>query len=91
VCIIDMVGGQYVILCLYIEDILIFGINIDIINKVKSFLTKSFDMKDLGEALFCQRVPAPNFHNRSSSIQVRRRYVPAYSSSTAPSSYSTSH
>ena len=31
-------------------DILIFGTNIDAINVVKSFLSKSFDMKDLGEA-----------------------------------------
>ena len=30
--------------------ILIFGTNIDAINEVKSFLSKSFDMKDLGEA-----------------------------------------
>jgi len=39
-----------VILCLYVDDILIFGTNIDVINEVKSFLSKSFDMKDLGEA-----------------------------------------
>jgi hypothetical protein len=37
------------------------------------------------------RAIALNFHNGSSSIQVRRRYVPAYSSSTASSSPSTSH
>ena len=43
-------GGNYVILCLYVDDILIFGMNIDAINEVKSFLSKSFDMKDLGEA-----------------------------------------
>jgi hypothetical protein len=43
-------GGQSVILCLYVDDILIFGTNIDIINEVKSFLSKSFDLKDLGEA-----------------------------------------
>jgi hypothetical protein len=43
-------GGQSVILCLYVDDILIFGTNIDIINEVKSFLSKSFDIKDLGEA-----------------------------------------
>jgi hypothetical protein len=34
---------------LYIDDILIFGTNIDAINEVKSFLSKSFNMKDLGE------------------------------------------
>ena len=38
------------ILCLYVDDILIFGTNIDVINEVKSILSKSFDMKDLGEA-----------------------------------------
>jgi hypothetical protein len=43
-------GGQSIILCLYVDDILIFGTNIDIINEVKFFLSKSFDMKVLGEA-----------------------------------------
>ena len=42
-------GGGRVILCLYVDDILIFGTNIDVINEVKSFLLKNFDMKDLGE------------------------------------------
>jgi hypothetical protein len=37
-------------LCLYVDDILIFGTSIDVINEVKSFLSKSFDMKDPGEA-----------------------------------------
>ena len=37
-------GGKGVILCLYIDDILIFGTSIDEINDV------NFDMKDLGEA-----------------------------------------
>ena len=41
--------GEYVILCLYVDDILIFGTNIDAINEVKSFVSKSFDMKDLRE------------------------------------------
>ena len=42
-------GGAGVILYLYVDDILIFDTNIDEINEVKSFLSKSFDMKDLGE------------------------------------------
>jgi len=41
-------GGDSIILCLYVDDILIFGTNIDAINEVKSFLSKSFDMKDPG-------------------------------------------
>jgi hypothetical protein len=43
-------GRQEVILCLYINDILIFGTSLDVINEVKTFLCQSFNMKDLGEA-----------------------------------------
>jgi len=38
----------YAILCLYVDDILIFGSNIDVINDVKHMLSSNFDMKDLG-------------------------------------------
>jgi hypothetical protein len=43
-------GGQGVILYLYIDDIMIFGTSLDVINEIKIFLCQSFDMKDLGEA-----------------------------------------
>lgn len=43
-------ASNSVLLCLYVDDISIFGTNIVAINEVKSFLSKSFDMKDLGEA-----------------------------------------
>jgi hypothetical protein len=43
-------GGEGVILCLYVDDTLIFGTNIKVIHEVKSFLSKCFDIKDLGEA-----------------------------------------
>jgi hypothetical protein len=42
-------GGHKVILCLYVDDILIFGTSLDVINEVKTFMCQSFDMKDLGE------------------------------------------
>ena len=48
-CVLSLWWGGGVILCLYVDDILIFGMNIDAINEVKSFLLKSFDIKDLGE------------------------------------------
>ena len=38
----------YVILCLYLDDILIFGSNMHLINDVKSFLSRNFYMKDFG-------------------------------------------
>jgi hypothetical protein len=43
-------GGQGVILCLYVDDILIFETRLDVINEVKTFLCQSFDMKDMGDA-----------------------------------------
>ena len=39
-----------VMVCLYVDDLLIFGTDIEIINETKSFLSSHFDMKDLGEA-----------------------------------------
>ena len=43
-------GGQGVILCLYVDDILIFGTSTSVIDEIKSFLSRCFDMKDLGPA-----------------------------------------
>ena len=39
-----------IIICLYVDDLLIFGSHIHVINDVKSMLCANFDMKDLGEA-----------------------------------------
>jgi hypothetical protein len=43
-------GGHGVILCLYVDDIPIFGTNLNVINDVKTLLCQSYDMKDLSEA-----------------------------------------
>ena len=43
-------GGQGVIMCLYVDDILIFGTNLYVIEEVKNFLSQSFEMKDMGVA-----------------------------------------
>ena len=37
------------IICVYVDDLLIFGSNIHVVNDVKSLLCNNFDMKDLGE------------------------------------------
>jgi hypothetical protein len=41
-------SGSYIVL--YVDDILIFGTSLDVINEIKTFLGQSFNMKDLGEA-----------------------------------------
>ena len=43
-------GGKGVILCLYVDDILIFGTNLNLIKEVNDFLSNNFEMKDLGVA-----------------------------------------
>nr|GEV36279.1 zinc finger, CCHC-type [Tanacetum cinerariifolium] len=43
-------SGKGVIICLYANDMLIFGTDQDQVNKTKEFLSSKFDMKDLEEA-----------------------------------------
>jgi hypothetical protein len=43
-------GGNGVILCLYVDDILIFSNNVDVIKEVKDIMSNNFEMKELGEA-----------------------------------------
>ena len=43
-------GGEEVMLCLYVDNILIFGTNLNVIKEVKDFLSRCFEMKDLGVA-----------------------------------------
>jgi len=43
-------GNVGVILCLYVDDILILGSNVEVISDIKCFLSTKFDMKDLGPA-----------------------------------------
>ena len=38
-----------VIICLYVDDMLIFGTNLEIKNDTKSFLSSNFDMKDISK------------------------------------------
>ena len=41
-------GAGCIIICLYIDDMLIFGTNMELINDTKLFLSSHFEMKDLG-------------------------------------------
>ena len=42
--------GNRVIICLYVDDMLIFGTSIEHVEMTKEFLSSSFSMKDLREA-----------------------------------------
>ena len=45
-------NNLHVIISLYVDDMLIFGSNMHVINEMKNMLKSHFDMKDLGEANF---------------------------------------
>ena len=44
------IGQSYVMICLYVDDMLIFGPNNQVIETIKKMLISNFDMKDLGLA-----------------------------------------
>ena len=44
------IGSSRVIICLYIDDMLIFGINLNSVENTKKFQCSKLDMKDMGEA-----------------------------------------
>lgn len=55
-------GSKFIILVLYVDDILLADNNIGLLHDVKNFLSKNFEMKDMGEAsyvigieIFCDR------------------------------------
>jgi len=43
-------GDKVVFLVLYVDDILLIGNNVGLMNSVKEWLSTNFDMKDLREA-----------------------------------------
>jgi hypothetical protein len=43
-------GGEGVILCVYVDDILILGTSLGVIKETKDLLSNNFEMKDFGEA-----------------------------------------
>ena len=40
-------GNEYIIICLYVDDIFILGTSLNAIQKVKDYLFQNFDIKDL--------------------------------------------
>ena len=42
-------NNSCIIICLYVDDMLIFGTNLQVVIDTKSFLRSKFDMKDLGK------------------------------------------
>ena len=52
-CVYKKVSGSSVaFVILYVDDILLMGNDIELLDSIKAYLNKSFSMKDLGEAAY---------------------------------------
>nr|GEW76596.1 retrotransposon protein, putative, Ty1-copia subclass [Tanacetum cinerariifolium] len=66
-CVYIKASGSYVaILILYVDDILLMGNNIPMLQDVKSYLGRSFAMKDLGKATYILGIKI--YHDRSKRL-----------------------
>nr|GFB69807.1 hypothetical protein [Tanacetum cinerariifolium] len=66
-CVYIKASGSYIaILILYVNDILLMGNNIPMLQDVKSYLGRSFAMKDLGEAAYILGIKI--YHDRSKRL-----------------------
>nr|GEU42089.1 hypothetical protein [Tanacetum cinerariifolium] len=65
--------NAFVIICLYVDDILIMGTNMDVINQTKKMLHSSFDMKDMGEADVILGIRIQN--NLNGYILIQSHYI----------------
>ncbi|GJS04040.1 retrotransposon protein, putative, ty1-copia subclass [Tanacetum coccineum] len=75
-CVYLKASGSYVaILILYVDDILLIGNNIPMLQDVKSYLGRSFAMKDLGDAAYILGIKI--YHNRSKRLigLCRKAYI----------------
>ena len=43
-----LIGSDCVLICLYVDDMLIFGTNLHIVKETKKLLSSLFEMKDMG-------------------------------------------
>ncbi|GJV96023.1 retrotransposon protein, putative, ty1-copia subclass [Tanacetum coccineum] len=89
-CVYQKASGSYVaILILYVDDILLMGNNIPMSQDIKSYLGRSFAMKDLGDAayifgikIYCDRYYMENSKRGTIPMQEKLKLSKSQSAST---------
>ena len=61
-----MSGSNFIVLVLYVDDILLASSCVKLLNETKQVLNTHFDMKDLGDAFFVLGIQI--HHDRSKGI-----------------------
>ena len=59
-------GRKFIILVLYVDDILLVANDVCLLHDVKEFFSKNFEMKDMGEASYIIGIEI--FHDRSHGL-----------------------
>ena len=67
-------GRKYIFLVLYVDDILLATNDIGMLHETKIFLSRNFEMKDLGEASFVLGIETPRTISRCSKIITKELY-----------------
>ena len=66
---------QFVIISLYVDDILIAGSNMEFVHTVKSWLSSNFEMKDMGEAAYILGVKISRDRSKRSLSHPQETYI----------------
>lgn len=53
-------GNSFVVILLYVDDIIVAGLNSVVINEVKAFLHSKFKVKDLGPLIIFLELRSPD-------------------------------
>ncbi|KAJ7981311.1 Retrovirus-related Pol polyprotein from transposon TNT 1-94 [Quillaja saponaria] len=67
-------GSKFIILVLYVDDILLASSDVGLLHETKLMLSKTFDMKDLGEASFVLGIEIHRDRSRHLLVGVLSRY-----------------
>ena len=69
-----MSGSSVAFLILYVDNILLIGNDIELLDNIKGYFNKSFSMKDLGEAAYILGIKI--YRDRSRRLIGLSKYIP---------------
>ena len=68
-------GSRFIILVLYVDDILLASSDMELLHETKRFLSSKFDMKDLGNASFVLGIQIYRDHSRGILGLSQKSYI----------------